>query len=61
METNENVMKLLNTFGVQFLIRQDKLKDGKTPVYARIRVNRDIIHFALKRYPDLQQGLLLCE
>lgn len=52
MEIIENVMKPLNTFGVQFLIRQDKLKEGKAPVYVRITVNGEIIHFALKQWID---------
>ncbi len=43
-------MKTVNTFGIQFIIRQDKLKDGKAPIYARITVNGEIIHFALKQW-----------
>ncbi|HZY39618.1 MAG TPA: site-specific integrase [Mucilaginibacter sp.] len=61
METKEKKMKPLNTFGVQFLIRQDKLKDGKAPIYARITANGEIVHFALKqwidpKYWDLRKG-----
>jgi integrase len=41
-----------NTFGVRFLIRQDKLKDGKVPVYARIIVNGDVVHIGLKQWID---------
>ncbi len=41
-----------NTFGVQFLTRPDKLKDGKVPVYARVTVNKDITHIALKQWID---------
>ena len=41
-----------NTFGVQFLIRQDKLKDGKVPIYARIIVNGDVVHIGLKQWVD---------
>ncbi|MDN5286703.1 MAG: integrase [Mucilaginibacter sp.] len=43
-------MRTVNTFGLQFLIRPDKLKDGKAPIYARITVNREIIHLGLKQY-----------
>jgi len=45
-------MKAMNTFGVQFIIRQDKLKDGKAPIYARITVNGEIIHFTVKQWID---------
>jgi len=43
-------MRTKNTFGVQFLTRPDKLKEGKVPVYARVTVNKDIIHIALKQW-----------
>ena len=36
METKEKQMKPLNTFGVQFLIRQDKLRDGKAVYYGDV-------------------------
>jgi integrase len=45
-------MRTKNTFGVQFLTRPDKLKDGKVPVYARVTVNKDVIHIALKQWID---------
>jgi site-specific recombinase XerD len=45
-------MKTTNTFGVHFLIRPDKLKEGKAPVYARITVNTDRILIALKQWID---------
>ena len=45
-------MKTGNTFGIQFIIRQDKLKNDKAPIYARITVNGEIIHFALKQWVD---------
>jgi len=45
-------MRTTNTFGIQFIIRPDKLKDGKAPVYARITVNSQIVHFALKLWID---------
>ncbi len=40
-------MKTGNTFGIQFIIRQDKIKNDKAPIYARITVNGKIVHFAL--------------
>ena len=43
-------MRTANTFGIQFIIRNDKLKNGKAPIYARITVNGDITHFALKQW-----------
>ena len=52
MKTKVKEMKPTNTFGVQFLIRQDKLKNGKVPVYVRITVNGEITHFALKQWID---------
>jgi site-specific recombinase XerD len=52
MEAISQKIKLLNTFGVQFIIRQDKLKDGKAPLYCRITVNGEIVHFALKKWID---------
>lgn len=45
-------MQTTNTFGVHFLIRQDKLKEGKAPVYARITVNTDRILIGLKQWID---------
>ncbi|HMG11186.1 MAG TPA: Arm DNA-binding domain-containing protein [Mucilaginibacter sp.] len=47
-------MKAMNTFGVQFILRKDKLKAGKAPIYARITVNGEIIHFAVKQW-DIPQ------
>ncbi|MDN5288484.1 MAG: integrase [Mucilaginibacter sp.] len=43
-------MRTVNTFGRQFLIRPDKLKDGKAPIYVRITVNKAITHLGLKQY-----------
>jgi site-specific recombinase XerD len=50
MKETEKSARPLNTFGVQFLIRQDKLKEDKAPVYVRVTVNGEIIHFALKQW-----------
>jgi site-specific recombinase XerD len=45
-------MKTTNTFGVLFMIRHDKLKEGKAPVYARISINRERTQIALKEWVD---------
>jgi len=45
-------MRTRNTFGVQFLTRPDKVRDGKVPVYVRVTVNKDVIHIALKQWID---------
>lgn len=51
-QQKKGMMRTKNTFGVQFLTRPDKLKDGKVPVYARVTVNKDVIHIALKQWID---------
>lgn len=38
------------TFGVHFMIRVDKLKEGKAPVYVRITVNTERILIGLKQW-----------
>ena len=38
----------------KFIGRQDKRKDGKIPLYARITVNGEIVHFALKKWIDIK-------
>lgn len=48
-------MRTSNTFGIQFIIRLDKLKDGKAPIYVRLTVNKEIVHFALKQWINPQQ------
>jgi site-specific recombinase XerD len=52
MEAINQKIKRLNTFGVQFIVRLDKQKNGKAPVYARVTVNGEIVHFALKKWVD---------
>ena len=49
MEKKTSLIQPGNTFGIQFLIRQDKLKDGKAPIYVRITINGEVVHFALKQ------------
>ncbi|HEY0056597.1 MAG TPA: site-specific integrase [Pedobacter sp.] len=43
-------MRTSNTFGIHFLIRPDKLKEGKAPVYARVTVNAERILIGLKQW-----------
>jgi len=45
-------MRTTNTFGVHFLIRQDKLKEGKAPVYVRVTVNANRTLIGLKQWID---------
>jgi site-specific recombinase XerD len=43
-------MSSKNTFGVQFIIRINKPKDDKVPIYVRITVNSQRVEMSLKRY-----------
>jgi len=47
-------MRSNNTFGVQFITRSNKAKNGKYPLYARISVDGRRMEISLKRfiYPD---------
>lgn len=42
-------MRTSNTFGVHFILRMNKEKDGSAPVYTRIVVNGNRIEIALKK------------
>ncbi len=42
-------MKKFNTFGIHFVIRRHRLKDGKAPIYARITVNMIRCEISVKR------------
>ncbi len=42
-------MKKVNTFGIQFVIRKHRIKDGKAPVYARITVNTSRCEISVKQ------------
>ncbi|MDB5014139.1 MAG: integrase, partial [Daejeonella sp.] len=48
-------MKTVNSFGVHFKIRPEKIKDGKVPVYACITVNGKRILLALKSWVSVKQ------
>jgi site-specific recombinase XerD len=43
------IMKKVNTFGIQFVIRKHRIKDGEAPIYARITVNTDRCEISVKR------------
>lgn len=47
-------MRTNKTFGVQFIIRTNKAKNGKAPLYARISVDGRRLELSLKKfiYPD---------
>lgn len=42
-------MKNVNTFGIQFVIRKHRIKDGEAPIYARITVNTNRCEISVKR------------
>lgn len=43
-------MKSVNTFGIHFIVRASKAKNGKVPIYARIVVNSKRVEVSLKRW-----------
>src|ERR1700744_1850658 len=43
-------MKSTNTFGVHYILRQNRPVDGKFPVYVRITVNKSRCELALKSH-----------
>jgi site-specific recombinase XerD len=42
-------MKKVNTFGIQFVIRKHRIKNGNIPVYARITVNTSRCELSIKK------------
>lgn len=42
-------MKNVNTFGIQFVIRKHRIKDGEAPIYVRITVNTYRCEISVKR------------
>jgi site-specific recombinase XerD len=42
-------MKNVNTFGIQFVIRKHRIKDGEAPIYARITVNTNRCEISVKK------------
>lgn len=43
-------MKAINTFGVQFIIRRNKVRKGMVPIYARITLNGKRLEISLKQF-----------
>ena len=43
-------MRTKNTFGISFIARTEREKDGKVPVIARITVDAQRAHISLKEY-----------
>src|SRR5258705_86929 len=43
-------MRTTNTFGIQFITRMNKMKDGLAPIYARVTVDSQRVELSLKRY-----------
>ena len=43
-------MRTTNTFGIQFITRMNKVKDGLAPIYARVTVDARRIEISLKRF-----------
>ncbi len=41
-------MKAQNTFGIRFIIRKNKIKDGKVPVYVSVTVNGRRVEISMK-------------
>lgn len=46
-------MRTVNSFGVHFIVRMNKAKNGEAPLYARISVNQKRCEIALKRWIKL--------
>jgi len=42
-------MKKMNTFGIQFVIRKHRIKDGEAPIYARVTVNTERAEISIKK------------
>lgn len=43
-------METINTFGIQFIVRRNKVRNGMLPVYARITVNSRRVEISLKQF-----------
>ena len=39
----------MNTFGIQFVIRKHRIKDGEAPIYARVAVNSERAEISIKK------------
>lgn len=43
-------MRTTNTFGIQFITRMNKIKNGLAPIYVRVTVDARRVEISLKRY-----------
>lgn len=42
-------MKKMHTFGIQFVFRKHRIKNGEAPIYARITVNSERTEISVKK------------
>ncbi len=47
-------MKAQNTFGIRFIIRKNKMVDGKAPIYASVTINGKRVEISMKHYIALE-------
>lgn len=47
------IMKATNTFGIRFIVRKNKARDGMVPVYATVTVNGRRVEISLKQFVSL--------
>ncbi len=47
-------MRSDNTFGIHFIVRMNKVKNGKAPVYARIVVDKSRCEISLKKKVEVR-------
>lgn len=47
-------MKAQNTFGIRFIVRKNKMVDGKAPIYASVTINGKRVEISMKHYIALE-------
>ena len=47
-------MKAQNTLGIKFIIRKNKMKDDKAPVYVSVTINGKHVELSLKQFIVLE-------
>ena len=47
-------MKAQSTFGIRFIIRKNKMVDGKAPIYASVTINGKRVEISMKHYIALE-------
>lgn len=45
----KNAMRTNSTFGIQFILRMNKIKDNLAPVYCRISIDSQRVEVSLKK------------